>query len=190
VFDMLNTKYYLAKQAGKDGDEKVVAQLNPDCLPRAWFVDSFVVSSSKAQSLGILNSESWQPRTTAILDKEPATKPGKSNGAAVTSFQYASGHISIAVNAPNPALLVVSEIYYPGGWRATIDSAETEIYKTNHILRSVLVPAGSHTIEMTFAPKSYESGMLVSEAAWGVTMLLIVVGVVQLPWVRGKLKRG
>ena len=43
-------------------------------------------------------------------------------------------------------------------------------------VRSVVVPEGSHKIEMKFNPESYEQGMAVSQAAWGVTILLTLAG--------------
>lgn len=187
VFNMLNVKYYLAKQGGKDGAEQVAAQLNPDCLPRAWFTDSFVVSSSKAQTFGIMNSATWEPRHTAILEKQPEVNIGESGSGVVSSFKYGSSHITMTATTSKPALLVVSEIYYPGGWKTFIDGVETETYKTNYILRSVVVPSGTHTIEMKFNPESYEKGLIVSESAWALTGILILGGLLQLPWVKGKI---
>ena len=82
-------------------------------------------------------------------------------------------------------LLVVSEIYYPAGWHATIDGAETEILKTNYVLRSVVVPAGRHTVEFRFNPASTALGYTVSQAGWGAALLLILAGA--FPFVREKL---
>ena len=36
------------------------------------------------------------------------------------------------------------------------------IYKTNHLLRSVVVPAGEHTITFEFKPNTYYAGIRVS----------------------------
>jgi hypothetical protein len=186
VFDMLNVKYFLGKQKGRDGNEQVVAQLNPEVLPRAWFVDSSVVSLSKKQTFYILNSNDWDPKQTAILEKEPATKPGRSQGTTVTNIKFASSDITLSATTPAPALLVLSEIYYPAGWKAYIDGVETEIYKTNYILRSVIVPAGTHQVEWKFEPSSFQYGMIISRSAWGLTGILVLIGLVQLPVVREK----
>jgi len=85
------------------------------------------------------------------------------------------------------ALLVVSEIYYPAAWKAYIDNSETEIYKTNYILRSVVVPAGSHTVEFRFDSSRYDIGLSITNISWLVSALIILIGLLQVPSVRQKL---
>ncbi len=187
VFNMLNVKYYLGKQRGKDGGEQIGAQLNPDCLPRAWFVDSFVVSSSKAQTFSIMNSPGWEPRQTAVLEKIPSSQPGKSAGSDVSLTHYASSDITLTATCAGPSLLVLSEIYYPAGWNAYVDGKAAEIYKTNFILRSIIVPAGTHAIQFTFEPSTYEKGAAISEGAWIFTAVLFLIGLIQQPWVKQRL---
>jgi uncharacterized membrane protein YfhO len=70
-----------------------------------------------------------------------------------------------------------------------VDGSETEIYKTNYILRSVVVPAGTHTVEFRFDPPVYRTGFVITQVAWGVTILLIVVGIARLPKVRTVLRK-
>ena len=100
---------------------------------------------------------------------------------------YASRRIDLTSNSPGTSLLVLSEIYYPAGWKATVDGAETEIFKTNHILRSVVVPAGKHTVEFTFDPKVYDLGFTITQAAWGLVVLLIIAGAFMHPAVRARM---
>ncbi|MEA3475773.1 MAG: YfhO family protein, partial [Candidatus Cloacimonadota bacterium] len=55
-----------------------------------------------------------------------------------------------------PTLFVASEIYYPKGWKCFVDGKETEIYKTDHILRSVYIDsAGKHKILFEFIPETF-----------------------------------
>jgi hypothetical protein len=189
VVNMLNVKYVLVERQQQDGSIQRTIQQNPSCLPRAWFVDEYSVMNNKKAIFGQLNSHNWDPRRNAILEKEPAVKPGKpdSNSIAITS--YTADRIELTAYTSKPALMVLSEIYYPAGWSATIDGSEAEIYKTNYILRSVVVPEGRHTIVFSFYPKMYDLGLKVTEGAWAIAFVLIAAGAWQLPVIRNRFKK-
>src|ERR1041384_6859153 len=166
VVNMLNVKYFVGEQQMQDGSVRMFAQPNPGFLPRAWFVDSVVTLHSKGEIFSTLNSPGWNPATTAILEKEVGVGASGGPAGAVSVAKYGSREISLKTSAAGKRLLVLSEIYYPAGWKAFIDGSETEIYKTNYILRSVLVPAGDHTIELRFDPPAYYLGYTLSQSAW------------------------
>jgi hypothetical protein len=187
VIDMLNVKYILTEGKAKDGSPQTAVQPNPGRLPRMWFVDTAVTARSKTEMFDLLNSPGWNPRTTAILEKELSTRFSKAGADNVTMAKYGSREITMNTLTAGPALLVLSEIYYPAGWKAFVDGTETEIYKTNYILRSVLVPAGSHTVEFRFDPPIYYLGFSITQGAWGVAALLILAGLARMPLVRKKL---
>ncbi len=187
VFNMLNAKYIIGRQQAQDGTVQTVAQINPDALPRAWFVDTTVVSSTKAETFGYLNSPSWNPRTTAILEQTLPVKVERSDSATASIESYRSRNIVVKSYSSATSLLVLSEVYYPAGWKAFIDGAETEIYKTNYILRSVVVPSGAHTVEFRFDPPTYQLGYTLSQAGWGIATLIILLGLFQQPWVRQRI---
>ena len=48
---------------------------------------------------------------------------------------------------------------------------ELPIHKTNHILRSVVIPAGNHTLTMTFEPSTYYTSITYSWIGWIVVYL-------------------
>jgi uncharacterized membrane protein YfhO len=73
--------------------------------------------------------------------------------------------------------VVVSELYYPG-WRATMDGIDTPIYRADHALRAVLVPAGRHSVEMVFDPLSFRVGAIISL----VTLLTAALVLVRAGW--------
>lgn len=187
VIDMLNVKYLVGEQRMEGGSVRMISQLNPGFLPRAWFVDSVVVSRSKTATFGILNSATWNPATTAILEKELPSRASKSGTDEVAVAKYASRELSLRTTTANTALLVISEIYYPAGWRAFIDGTETEIYKTNYILRSVLLPSGSHSVDLRFDPPVYALGFSLTQGAWGLSAVLVLAGFLLKPAVLRRL---
>lgn len=82
------------------------------------------------------------------------------NGTAVIKT-YKPERVVIQTNAPAPDTLIVTDTYYPG-WKATIDGAPSDIVPKDHALRSLAVPAGTHTVVMTYAPLSVTIGFVLS----------------------------
>ena len=198
VLSMLNTKYIIAPGrlpennlsiVHVDQEKQLVTYHNPDVLSRAFFVDSIVVTNSKDGIFSIMKSSSWNPKVTAILEKEPTLKVEKPDSTQIAIETFQSREITLKVYSSSTALLVLSEVYYPAGWKAFIDGTEAEIYKTNYVLRSVVVPLGNHTLEFRFDPPLYNLGYTISHAAWGVTILFIVIGLIQHPKIRKRLMR-
>ncbi len=196
IVDMLNVKYLVAP--GRLPDEKytivnvdqskqLVTYTNPTVMPRAYFVDEAVVVPGKGDLFRMMRT--FDPRHTALLEKTPAVQPQRSDSSSVMMQQYGAHDITLRTYCSATSLLVLSEIYYPAGWNAYIDGKETEILKTNYILRSVVVPPGHHTVEFKFEPVMYRTGFTVTHAGWVLALLLVGFGVYRLPAVRKKLSK-
>jgi hypothetical protein len=74
----------------------------------------------------------------------------------------------IEANLPRPGLLVVN-LPYDGGWKARTPGSNAgplAILRTNRILQGVALPAGTHTLELTYEPASFRVGAAVSLIAW------------------------
>ncbi len=184
IVNMLNVKYMIAngqlpareefKIAHIDQAAKLLVYENTGRLPRAFFVKRADVLSDKKDVLYRLNSPDFNPAESAILETKPEADiiPFDSARAAVTSWK--TNVITIDAETDQPSLLVLSEIYYPHGWKAFVDGNETQIYKTNYILRSVCVPKGKHTVEFRFEPAEFYLGQWVSTITFfGVTGLML-----------------
>ena len=63
-------------------------------------------------------------------------------------------------------LLVLSEIYYKPGWKATVNGSETPIYQTNHILRSVEVPPGEIEVIFEYDTNPWERTRILSRVSF------------------------
>jgi len=75
------------------------------------------------------------------------------------------------------ALFVISEVYYPAGWRTYIDGKETKIYKTDHFVRSAFVPAGNHTIELILKPDAVFKYKTISAAFSFASLLILIIAI-------------
>jgi uncharacterized membrane protein YfhO len=74
-------------------------------------------------------------------------------------------------------MAVFSEIYYPVGWKVTIDGKPAEHFRANYVLRAMVIPGGEHTIVFSFEPSSYYTGEKISFAS-SLIFVLLLLGVV------------
>lgn len=66
-------------------------------------------------------------------------------------------HLTIIVDpAPVERFLVLNELYFPG-WSATIQGHTVPIYPTNAVMRGVVVPVGTTTIDFNYTPVTRSS---------------------------------
>jgi hypothetical protein len=150
---------------------------NKSFLPRAFFVDEYKI----AGGLDILNNIknlNFNPHKVAFLESDINKKIDKPDSSVFAKLVKADIHnLEYEVNATGNNLLVFSEIYYPAGWKAFIDGAETEIYKTDYLLRSIVVPSGKHKIEMKFNSEAYQKGKSISTVANIFVVILLIAGI-------------
>ena len=183
ILNMLNVKYVIANGGlpedkfafiFEDEQKKEYLFENKLYLERAFFVDS-IVKTNKTQTFQILNSIDFNAKETAILplDFKEKIEPQKNS-----SIQIQKGAHRISLQTKNDAtsLLVLSEIYYPSGWKAFIDGKETKIYKTNNLLRSIVVPKGNHKIEFVYESEIYSIGLYISYFGWSLSFITLLFG--------------
>jgi hypothetical protein len=85
-----------------------------------------------------------------------------------------SDQIVVDTALPKPALVVVSEQFFPG-WSARVDGVPTALVKVNAALMGAMVPAGNHRITLQFLPKSVMMGGMVSLATLSAIFVLFLV---------------
>ena len=178
ILGMLNTKYVI--QGGQGGPPQV-AKLS-EAMGNVWFVDEYkIVANADAEiaALGTLD-----PRKTAILRQGEADKV---SGLTITrnpadNIRLTSYHpdkMTYEYTATNDRLAVFSEVYYPEskGWKIYVDGQVMNggLLRANYLLRAAKLPAGKHTVEMRFEPRSWYIGGTIALIASILLMLGFLV---------------
>jgi len=182
ILKILNVKYIIINQQLNSSKLKFLTKqeetnmqllLYEETLPRAYFVEKYTVISDGVKRLSMLNNPRFDPIRTAILEKTPGDIILTPDSSHVEIIKYEPEEIVLDVYTDQPALLVLSEIYYPAGWQAVLDETkELEIFKTNHLVRSMAIPKGKHSLKLHFRPESYYAGIKLSLAGVLITHLL------------------
>ena len=145
VLNMLNTKYIVTKQG---------VYPNPDAMGNAWFVNSVLFVPTPDDESAALNT--LDLRTTAVADekfREVLTcEANPSEMDEIVLTEYTPNRLTYSASVAQDRVAVFSEIYYPEDWRLYIDGEEKPIGRANYVLRAAVIPAGEHTITMSFVP--------------------------------------
>ena len=150
---------------------------NKNFIPKAFFAEGYKVE----KDITILNNireMNFDPRKVAFLEKDINQKIDKPDSTASVKLVKGDIHsLEYDVYATGNNLLVFSEIYLPFGWKAYIDGKESEIHKTDYILRSLVVPQGKHKVEFRYEPAVYYTGKSVSIGANVLLGIILLAGV-------------
>ena len=89
---------------------------------------------------------------------------------------YAPICLRYEYSSPVEQKLTFSEVWYPAGWHLRLeDGTELEMALSDEVLRSAVVPAGEHTLEMRFEPASYARGAALSRIC-SILLILLALG--------------
>ena len=185
VLSMMNVKYILSSQ---NPNHPAFTQVAPGIYefhgaqPRAWFVPAWRSLPDEASILRVMGGRDFDPASIALFPQAHAPSIAAS-GLPVREVTVESDDergLRLRVGeGDGPGLLIVSDIYYAPGWRATIDGNAVPILQANHVLRGVEVPAGAHVIEMRIESRGYRIGRLLNRIGGLALLLLAGIGLLQ-----------
>jgi hypothetical protein len=155
-------------------NDRVQVLENRDALPRAWIVHS-AKRATPDEALKMLDSGEVDPRQTALLEREPPdlARPDdlSSDHASVTAYE--ANRIELDTSTGADGLLVLSEVYYPA-WKAYVDGESVPIYRADHLLRAVPIPAGEHAVEVRYESPTLKMGVAISLIAYAALVGLVI----------------
>jgi len=164
-------------------DDRLKVLENQETLPRAWIVHSARQVGSKEEALDLLSADQVDPEETALLEDIPPemSQPDDTSADQASVTEYGADRIELESSTEAPGLLVLSEIYYPA-WKAYVDGEPAPVYVTDHLLRSVPVPAGEHTVELRYESWTLRVGVAISLIVCAALIALAVTVGVRRWW--------
>ncbi len=177
AMNMTNVRYLIANRAipGYDlvfQDDRTDMSVfeNPDVLHRAFLVEKVTPVPDAQTAWARLNSPDFNPAREALVYDADSLPGGllssyERDSTAVLSVvteSYQAEDMTFRIRSERARLLVVSEVYYPRGWNATVNGETTGIVQVNHLLRGVPVPEGESTVRLLFRPPSQRNGVLIT----------------------------
>ncbi|WP_373523222.1 YfhO family protein [Aquiflexum sp.] len=163
--NMLNTKYIIAGKA-----ENAVFQ-NPESNGYAWFPSNIQKVITDEEEINMVAT--MDTKSTATVNEKNFGEIQSGSGQ-VNLNQSSPNELNYSITAEKGGLVVFSEIYYPIGWKALVNGKETEIIRTNYLLRGIMVPEGQSEVQMKFEPASYYATKLWVVVFQYLTVLLLI----------------
>ncbi|MDZ7724804.1 MAG: YfhO family protein [candidate division KSB1 bacterium] len=176
--DMFNVGTIISALRIQDARYKLLNKKSPfvyrntTALPFAFFSDTVMVVSDSKAALDSMKSANFNPAVTALLFEPPPLAVHPPDSIHITWHRRDACRYQMDVFVDQPSCLVISENYYPRGWRAFIDGQRVKSYRTNVCLKSVFMQPGEHRIEFLYQPLSFVTGLWISGAA----LLALLVG--------------
>lgn len=171
ALNMLNARYLIY-------NPDAPPMYNKNALGNAWFVEKPVIVENANNEISAINK--LDPSKEATIDikfKDQITKSAYpvSENEKIEIVSYQPNELVYKYSAKEEKLAVFSEIYYAAGWKAFIDGKESKYFRTDYVLRGMIVPSGDHEIKFSFKPNSYIVGNKISLTS-SVLLILLLAG--------------
>jgi hypothetical protein len=88
-------------------------------------------------------------------------------------LSFARTSLTFEIDAPAAGILVVNETWAPW-WHAYVDGSETRVFRANYFLRALVVPPGTHRVELVLKVPLYR-GLLIADAVVGLLAIGLVI---------------
>jgi hypothetical protein len=138
-------------------------------VPRVYVVPATEHETEPGKTLERLASKDFDPLANVLVD-EPISLGNKAGFQAEARIvDYQNQVVNIQASLDTRGMLVLADSFYPG-WNAYVNGQQEKIYRANLFFRAVPLPAGTHTVEFRYEPRSFAIGRAISI----ITLLSIV----------------
>jgi hypothetical protein len=145
---------------------------NPTALPRAFLVHRVRAVTSAEDAYAAVVDRGFRPGEEAVVEgAAPVFTAADVNGSANIDLDHPE-HVSVVVTTPTPALLVLTDSWFPG-WEASEGTVAHPILRTDYAFRGVALEAGVHRIDFRYRAPAFRLGTLVAAAALVVALAAV-----------------
>jgi hypothetical protein len=113
-------------------------------------------------------------RFSGLLSEE--LNHGNASAGSVRLTLFKPDYLSYEVDLVQKSLVVFSEVYYEGGWKAFVDGEPVDHLRADYILRALPVDAGKHKIEFRFQFMPFDVGEKISLAGSVLVFVVLLAG--------------
>lgn len=145
-------------------------------LPRARIVHAVARAASADDALRLVLDPRVAAQSTVVLEgaTAPAVVPPPRGSTERLRVEHDEPeHLAFAVELASDGLVALTDTWAPG-WLAEVDGAPAEVLRADYAFRAVAVPAGKHRLVLRYRPRSIVVGGLVTFAAAGLVLLLLL----------------
>jgi hypothetical protein len=131
------------------------------------------VYANAPSTLWALVDSRFDPRQVVLLPPEakPLVTVTNRSPAKIVSATFSAQRVEAEVEAPKPALVVVSQAFYHP-WKAYVDDRPTRLWRANYAFQAVEVSAGRHRVRLVYEDRVFQAGALVSASTLLICLLL------------------
>jgi len=180
LLDLMNVKYVISPSEIRLPVFKPVLNApagriyeNRQVLPRFFTVDSVVVVSDPESSLEEMKKPRFDPGEYAVAVALENLDLEKGARAELAVKEYDIHRIDLTAEASGRCFLVMSETYYPPGWRAFVDGREVQILQTDYMFRGLPLDRGRHEVVLKYNTGLFKASLQVT--VWSVIALLLAL---------------
>ncbi len=195
LYRLLNVKYIIASKKPPfdparfppvyTDDPQLNVYLNPRALPRAFLVRKVQPVPDQNAAWQALTAPDFDPARQAVVEIPPGEappRPGNPSPLGGKEFlgfaAYDVNGLRLSVRVNRPALLVLSEFWYPG-WQARVlrvDGSEDArpVLRVDAALCGIFLRPGDREVRLVFRPRSWRWGAgasLLGGILWAMWMI-------------------
>jgi hypothetical protein len=184
--DLMNARFYLAAHAAVPRTIPGLRFLaandldvyeSPTAWPRAFFTDRLTAYTSLPELARQVSGGDRRP--FASVDRNDASGQipvpyGRIADRVVTpatAYQLTANTTTFRVSANGPGYAVLTEGYYPGDFRVTLNGQPADYFRVNHAFKGVRIPAaGTYTVTYSYRPRHLSAALWFSFAGFALLL--------------------